>query len=110
MAELASSETEFWNNFDQRTAASLSGDQKAEINRALEIEQSDREAYAKADIRLSLGWYYLVIFFGRERRSAERLAADRKKHPVLTSANAPVLILMWVSVFLIALAAIGFRY
>jgi len=109
MAELASSETEFWNNFDQTTEASLSGDQKAEINRALEIDHSDRDAYAKADIRLSLGWFYLVIFVGKERRSSERLVADREKHPVLTSANAPVLVFIWMSVFLIALAAIGVR-
>ena len=43
------------------------------------------------NLRLSLplvfGRYYVTIVAGRERRSAARLAEERKKHPVATAGN-----------------------
>lgn len=53
------------------------------------------------NIRLSfpfpLGRWYLTVFAGRERRSPERLAADRAAHPLRTFANAGfVVICAWL--------------
>ncbi len=98
------------NNLTLATATELSGEQHVDVNASDLDKQSDREEFAKADIRLSLGWFYLVIFFGKERRSPERVREERKEHPVLTLKNAPVLIFIWLSVFVVALLASGTQF
>ncbi len=89
----------FWNRFDSAIAGTLSDSQKNEINRILGNRQSSGEE-KKADIRLSFGWYYLVIMWGKEKRRRERLNKERKLHPVVTLANAPVIIFFWVGLIL----------
>ena len=48
------------------------------------------------DIRITIPLfvrrYYITIVAGPERRSAERLARERKKHPLLTAANVLVML------------------
>ena len=36
---------------------------------------------------LPFGRYYIAVIAGRERRSATRLAQERRKHPLLTGGN-----------------------
>ena len=52
------------------------------------------------EIRLSFRYFYLVLKWGQEKRSAERLDADRKAYPVLTATHAPVLAAIWAALFL----------
>ena len=54
------------------------------------------------EIRLSFGLFYVVLRWGQERRSADRLEAERKKYPVLTATHAPVLAALWGAIFLCA--------
>lgn len=54
------------------------------------------------EIRLSFGYFYVVLKWGQERRSADRLEADRKAYPVLTATHAPVLAAIWAALFMIA--------
>lgn len=58
-------------------------------------------APAHGEIRLSFGYFYVVLRWGRERRSASRIDADRKAYPVWTATHAPVLIGIWAAQFLL---------
>jgi len=106
MAELVSIEDKYQNRFNRTIAGTLSGDKGAQTNRTPDIDQAYHRLSVKtdkADIRLSFGLYYLVIMFGKEQRSEERLVEDRKKHPILTRANIRAIFFAWVLVFIIAL-------
>ncbi len=41
-------------------------------------------------IPLPFGRYYVTLVAGKERRGAERLASERRKHPLLTFGNVTV--------------------
>ena len=41
-------------------------------------------------IPLPFGRYYVTLVAGKERRGAERLASERRKHPLLTFGNVAV--------------------
>ncbi len=41
-------------------------------------------------IPLPFGRYYVALVAGKERRSGERLASERRKHPLLTFGNVAV--------------------
>jgi hypothetical protein len=41
-------------------------------------------------IPLPFGRYYVTLVAGKERRSADRLASERRKHPLLTFGNVAV--------------------
>lgn len=85
----------FWNDVDPDVAGALNTSQKDEILKAL-----SRRANASypADIRLSLFGYFLVVIFGLERRSKERLKSERRRRPVITIQNIPVILIIWGSV------------
>lgn len=52
------------------------------------------------EIRLSFGYFFVVIKWGSERRSSDRIVDDRQAHPALTASTAPVLAAMWAALFL----------
>ncbi|OYW54034.1 MAG: hypothetical protein B7Y80_00985 [Hyphomicrobium sp. 32-62-53] len=53
------------------------------------------------EIRLSFWYFFVVIKWGSERRSSDRIADDRQVHPTLTASTLPVLATMWAALFLI---------
>jgi len=57
------------------------------------------------EIRLSFGLFYLVIRWGKERRSMERFREDRMRYPVMTAANMPMLVALWTLIFVAAYVA-----
>lgn len=57
--------------------------------------------YAPGEIRLSFGLFYIVLKWGQERRSGERIDQDRRNFPVLTATNVPVLISIWAALFML---------
>lgn len=62
------------------------------------------------DIRLTLpllsGRYYLTVLAGRERRSAERLRADRARHPLFKFGNVVLILLFGTLVGLALLSTL----
>ncbi len=44
----------------------------------------------RLSIPLPFGRYYVALVAGKERRSGERLASERRKHPLLTLGNVAV--------------------
>ena len=44
----------------------------------------------RLSIPLPFGRYYVTLVAGKERRGAERLASERRKHPLLTFGNLAV--------------------
>ncbi len=44
----------------------------------------------RLSIPLPFGRYYVALVAGKERRSGERLASERRKHPLLTFGNLAV--------------------
>jgi len=88
----------FWNKSDV-TDVALPNQNIGALGEDLPITTSENtKVDDKADIRLTLAGYYLVIFFGQEKRSRTRLAKERQEHPVLTYGNAPVLAFVWLSI------------
>lgn len=59
-------------------------------------------AKSGGEIRLSFGLFYLVLKWGREQRSADRLKDERRRFPVVTTTHAPVLIAIYALVLAIA--------
>ncbi len=54
-------------------------------------ESWDRHAVnLRLSIPLPFGRYYVTLVAGKERRSADRLASERRKHPLLTFGNVAV--------------------
>lgn len=53
------------------------------------------------EIRLSFGYFYVVLKWGKERRSSERVDQDRKNYPVLTSTHLPVLVGVWTALIVL---------
>ena len=104
MSDMRKIDNKFWSEFDQDIADNLSTDQKNEIDRSLNTLKSVNENSDKADIRLSLGWYYMVIFFGKECRSAQRLVKDREKFPLITTPNMMFFMAVWFTIFVVALS------
>lgn len=49
------------------------------------------------EIRLSFGYFYVVVKWGKERRSSDRVERDRKMYPALTSTHLPVLVGAWTA-------------
>ncbi len=52
---------------------------------------NDHPVNLRFSIPLPFGRYYVTLVAGKERRSAERLASERRKHPLLTFGNVAVL-------------------
>ncbi len=51
---------------------------------------NDHPVNLRFSIPLPFGRYYVTLVAGKERRSAERLASERRKHPLLTFGNVAV--------------------
>lgn len=57
------------------------------------------------DVRLSFRWFFVRLIAGKERRSAARRSQDRRTFPALTWRNVPLLILFWLAVMALSVAA-----
>ncbi len=51
---------------------------------------NDHPVNLRFSIPLPFGRYYVTLVAGKERRGAERLASERRKHPLLTFGNVAV--------------------
>jgi len=111
MAVFSSVNKIFSQNLKHANAEKLHENQDDGKTNELANRAQQQQASDKADIRLSLAGYYLVIFFGKEKRSTERLSKERQEHPVLTYNNAPILAFVWLSVVftLYSITAVGVR-
>lgn len=82
----------FWTRLDPGIAATLTGDQRDAIAAAV---SRDGAASRPVDIRFTLFGHFVVLMFGKERRSKQRLRSERAKKPVLTLKNLPMLVFLW---------------
>jgi len=62
----------------------------------------------RVSVPLGIGRYYVTIVAGRERRSRERLVAERHKHPLISIGNLGVIFAFGAICGLAALAIIQF--
>jgi len=62
----------------------------------------------RVSVPLGFGRYYVTIVAGRERRSRERIVAERHKHPLISFGNLGVFFTFGVICGLAALAVIQF--
>lgn len=62
---------------------------------------TDAAAKPGSEIRLSFRFFYIVLKWGQERRSLERVNQEREKFPVLTSTHMPVLAAIYAAFFLL---------
>lgn len=90
-----------------RVVATLTSEQKDAIRRAL---GDPAWRHPPVNVRLSLpllgGRYFLTILGGRERRSATRLAHERRTFPLGTVANFGFFLCLGVLIYAIALFGI----
>ncbi|ASP35665.1 hypothetical protein [Labrenzia sp. VG12] len=86
--------TGFWNDVDPEVVVDLNNYQKDAILDAVRRRGNHQHA---ADIRLSLFGYFLVVLFGRERRSSDRLKRERARRPVMTFNNLLLIAVLWGS-------------
>ena len=108
MSEITSVSDKYQDRFNRTIANTLSVDQENQSGSAPVSSQREHRVSVKndnADIRLSFGLFYLVIMFGKEKRSEERLARDRKKYPLFTQANIRAIIFTWLLIFFVGLFA-----
>lgn len=84
----------FWNDVDPKVVTDLNAHQKDAILTAVRRRGNEQHA---ADIRLSLFGFFLVVLFGRERRSPGRLKSERERRPVLTFNNLLLIAVLWGS-------------
>lgn len=90
--------------------AAVNGPDNSVSGKAAALEQEQQESDRKnqvGEIRLSFIWYFVVIKWGRERRSAERIQHERELHPVLKRAHVPILATMWAILFFAAYAILA---
>ncbi len=66
--------------------------------------ESDHPINLRLSIPLLFKRYYVTIVAGEDRRSPERLAAERQKHPIKTTAN---VILLFATGAVLGLAVLG---
>ena len=62
---------------------------------------ADAASKPGGEIRLSFRFFYVVLKWGQERRSLERVNQEREKFPVLTSTHMPVLAVIYAAFFLL---------
>jgi hypothetical protein len=84
----------FWKEVDPDVVTNLNEFQKDAILDAVRRRGNNQHT---ADIRLSLFGYFLVVLFGKERRSRDRLKDERDKRPVLTFNNLVLIAVLWGS-------------
>ncbi len=78
---------------EQETRAELSDNSSASVRKAPGGEPwgNDHPVNIRLSIPLLVGRYYVTIVAGKERRSGERLASERKKHPLMKLGNIVVM-------------------
>ena len=81
--------TRFWNSLEPKTRKSLSLAQREEISQALARANPEKGNYS--DVRFSIAGRFLVLLWGKERRSAQRLKTEATVHPILAPKNLPIL-------------------
>lgn len=90
-----------------RVVATLTNEQKDAIRRAL---GDPAWRHPPVNVRLSLpffgGRYFLTVLGGRERRSATRLAHERRTFPLGTATNFGFFVCLGVLIYAIALFGI----
>ena len=68
------------------------------------VDPSSETAIKRAnggEIRLSFKLFFIDLRWGRERRSLDRLAEQRRRFPVLTASHLPVLAGIWAAIFIV---------
>ena len=77
---------------EQETREELSDNSSASTRKAPGGEPwgNDHPVNLRFSIPLPFGRYYVTLVAGKERRGAERLASERRKHPLLTFGNLAV--------------------
>ena len=96
----------FWSRIDNAVVATIAPEQRIAIDQAL-LDSRAAGRSPIGDIRLSFGRFFLVVKWGREKRSQDRLLAERARHPVVTMSNAPVLLPMWLTVIAVCYLALA---
>ncbi len=78
---------------EQETREELSDNSSASTRKAPGGEPwgNDHPVNIRLSIPLLFGRYYVTIVAGKERRSGERLASERKKHPLMKLGNLVVI-------------------
>ncbi len=79
----------FWSSLEPRTRKSLSLAQREEISQALERANPSKGSFS--DVRFTIAGHFLVLLWGREQRSSQRLNKEATVHPVLAPKNLPIL-------------------
>ena len=103
---------------ERETLEGLSHNSSASTRKAPSGEPwgNDHSVNIRLSIPLLFGHYYVTIVAGKERRSGERLASERKKHPFMKLGNLVVMAacgticgLAALSMFQLATAYVLFR-
>ena len=91
---------------EQETREGLSDNSSASVRKAPGGEPwgNDHPVNIRLSIPLLFGRYYVTIVAGKERRSGERLASEREKHPLMKLGN---LVLMAACGTICGLAALS---
>ncbi len=91
---------------EQETREGLSDNSSASTRQAPGGEPwgNNHPVNIRLSIPLLLGRYYVTIVAGKERRSGERLASERKKHPLMKFGNLVVMAVCGTIYGLIALS------
>ena len=78
---------------EQETRGELSDNSSGSVRKAPGGEPwgNDHPVNIRLSIPLLFGRYYVTIMAGKERRSSERLASERKKHPFMKLGNLVVM-------------------
>ncbi len=78
---------------EQETREELSGNSSVSTRKAPGGEPwgNDHPVNIRLTIPLLFGRYYVTLVAGKERRSGERLASERKKHPLMKLGNLAVM-------------------
>ncbi len=78
---------------EQETREGLSDNLSASVRKSPGGEpwENNHPVNVRFSLPLTLGRYYVTIVAGTERRSGERLASERKKHPLIKLGNLVVI-------------------
>ncbi len=78
---------------ERETREGLSDNSSATVRKAPGGEPwgNDHPVNIRLSIPLLFGRYYVTIVAGKERRSGERMASERKKHPLMKLGNLAVM-------------------
>lgn len=114
MGEVAVASERFWREFKTDVAATLSDEQRREIERVLRQPEPVGKSEL-GDIRLSFKWFFVRLVWGPEKRSPERIKQEQAMHPAMQPRNLPMLaslfagsVAVWYGA--VVVGAIAFAY